>query len=70
MVRGKRYGSRRASVSEGTAARKLGSHFDLPPPGMAIFPYHLHHAQEEMFVILQGNGTLRMAGATTAGPSR
>jgi uncharacterized cupin superfamily protein len=25
-------------------------------------PYHLHHAQEEAFVILEGRGTLRVAG--------
>jgi uncharacterized cupin superfamily protein len=25
-------------------------------------PYHLHHAQEEAFVILEGHGSLRVAG--------
>ena len=31
-------------------------------PGKRACPYHLHHAQEEMFVILEGTGTLRVAG--------
>ena len=25
-------------------------------------PYHLHHAQEELFIVLEGSGTLRVAG--------
>ena len=31
-------------------------------PGKRGCPYHLHHAQEELFVILEGSGTLRVAG--------
>jgi uncharacterized cupin superfamily protein len=45
-----------------TAARKLGASVDILPPGKATCPYHFHYAQEEMFVILQGEGTLRVAG--------
>jgi uncharacterized cupin superfamily protein len=29
------------------------------PPGKKAWPYHLHHANEELFVILDGSGTLR-----------
>jgi uncharacterized cupin superfamily protein len=32
------------------------------PPGKQSCPYHFHHAQEEMFIVLQGSGTLRVAG--------
>jgi uncharacterized cupin superfamily protein len=46
----------------GAAARKLGAAVDILPPGKRACPYHLHHAQEEMFVILEGSGTLRVAG--------
>ncbi len=49
-------------VSDGTAARKLGAGVDVLAPGKRSCPYHLHHAQEEMFVILEGHGTLRVAG--------
>jgi uncharacterized cupin superfamily protein len=49
-------------LSEGTAARKLGASIDLLPPGKRGCPYHLHHAQEEMFIILEGEGSLRVAG--------
>lgn len=49
-------------VSEGTAARKLGCGIDTVAPGQQSCPYHFHHGQEEMFVILAGEGTLRVAG--------
>jgi uncharacterized cupin superfamily protein len=60
-VREPRYDSHRARLSEGTAAQKLGATVDIVAPGKRICPYHLHHAQEEMFVILEGTGTLRVA---------
>ena len=47
---------------EGTVARDLGCGYDIVPPGKASCPYHLHYAEEEMFVILEGEGTLRVAG--------
>jgi uncharacterized cupin superfamily protein len=46
----------------GTAARKLGGGIDVLPPGKRACPYHFHYAQEELFVILEGAGTLRVAG--------
>lgn len=49
-------------LATGTAATKLGASIDTLAPGMRGCPYHLHHAQEEMFVILDGEGTLRVAG--------
>lgn len=56
------YESLSAALGPGTAARKLGAGFDRLPPGKRSCPYHFHHAQEEMFVILAGNGSLRVAG--------
>ncbi|CAM3967296.1 cupin domain-containing protein [Roseateles saccharophilus] len=56
------YDTRSTSLTEGTAAAKLGASFDIVPPGKQSCPYHFHYAQEEMFVILQGEGTLRVAG--------
>src|SRR5690349_5899264 len=56
------YDTRCASLSEGTAARKLGAGVDILAPGQRGCPYHLHRAQEELFVILEGEGSLRVAG--------
>ena len=49
-------------LASGTAARKLGASIDIVAPGKRSCPYHFHHAQEEIFVILEGCGTLRVAG--------
>jgi uncharacterized cupin superfamily protein len=56
------YDTRCGGVSTGTAARKLGAGFDILAPGQRGCPYHFHHAQEEMFVVLRGQATLRVAG--------
>jgi uncharacterized cupin superfamily protein len=61
-VREPLYDSRGARLAPGTAARKLGASIDILAPGKRGCPYHLHHAQEEMFVVLEGRGTLRVAG--------
>ncbi|HEX4234752.1 MAG TPA: cupin domain-containing protein [Caldimonas sp.] len=49
-------------LGTGTAARALGISVDIVAPGMRGCPYHLHHAQEEAFVVLEGRGALRVAG--------
>ena len=51
-----------ARLAHGTAAQALGMSIDIVAPGMRGCPYHLHHAQEEAFVILEGRGSLRVAG--------
>jgi uncharacterized cupin superfamily protein len=56
------YENRGRSFTEGLAARDLGVSVDIVPPGKRSCPYHLHHAQEEMFIVLEGSGTLRVAG--------
>lgn len=51
-----------ARLATGSAAKKLGASFDILAPGKRGCPYHFHHAQEELFVVLEGSGTLRVAG--------
>jgi uncharacterized cupin superfamily protein len=62
FVREPLYAASGARLARGTAAKKLGASVDIVEPGKVTCPYHLHHAQEEMFVILEGEGTLRVAG--------
>jgi uncharacterized cupin superfamily protein len=65
FVRGTAYESLTAQLGAGarhSAARQIGLTVDTVPPGKQSCPYHLHHAQEEMFIVLQGHGTLRVAG--------
>lgn len=53
------YTSRRAQFSAGIGARKLGYNLTELPPGKAQCPFHSHRAEEEMFLILEGEGELR-----------
>jgi uncharacterized cupin superfamily protein len=53
------YTSRRARFSEAIGARKLGYNLTELPPGKAQCPFHSHRAEEEMFLILEGEGELR-----------
>jgi uncharacterized cupin superfamily protein len=62
FVREPLYEAECANISNGTAAKKLGASFDILAPGKRVCPYHLHHAQEELFVVIEGSGTLRVAG--------
>lgn len=40
-------------------ARRLGYELVRLPPGQSTWPFHLHHVGEEMFVVLEGECTLR-----------
>ena len=62
FVRAPLYDSRGARLAPGTAARKLGASVDIVAPGGRSCPYHFHHAQEELFIVLEGSGHLRVAG--------
>jgi uncharacterized cupin superfamily protein len=53
------YTSRRARFSARIGARKLGYNLTELPPGKAQCPFHSHRAEEEMFLILEGEGELR-----------
>lgn len=55
-----------ARLASGTAATKLGISIDILAPGKRGCPYHFHYAQEEAFVILEGDGHLRVAGEMLA----
>ncbi len=61
MERPPLYSTLSGGVTTGTAAKKLGAGYDVLAPGKQSCPYHYHLAQEEMFVILEGSGTLRVA---------
>lgn len=61
FVRHPLYESSGGSLTFGTMAKKLGASVDTLPPGKRNSPFHFHHIQEEMFVVLKGNGTLRLA---------
>ncbi len=53
------YTSSRATISDRIGAKKLGYNLTVLPPGKAQCPFHCHHGEEEMFLILEGEGELR-----------
>ena len=59
--KGDKFSANRAPVSSQIGAKKLGYAVFKLEPGKRAFPYHSHHVIEEMFYVIQGNGTLRHA---------
>ena len=53
------YTSKRGQISDHIGARKLGYNLTVLPPGKVQCPFHCHHGEEEMFLILEGEGELR-----------
>jgi len=53
------YTSSRGTIGALIGARRLGYNLTVLPPGKAQCPFHCHHAEEEMFFILEGEGELR-----------
>ncbi|MEO5764830.1 MAG: cupin domain-containing protein [Casimicrobiaceae bacterium] len=53
------YTSSRGRISDHIGAKKLGYNLSVLPPGKAQCPFHSHHGEEEMFLILEGEGELR-----------
>lgn len=39
--------------------KDMGARYNEIPPGKSSCPFHNHHVEEEMFVILEGEGTYR-----------
>jgi uncharacterized cupin superfamily protein len=50
---------RRARLGRQAGAEKLGASLFELPPGRSSFPLHVHHANEELIVIVAGRPTLR-----------
>jgi uncharacterized cupin superfamily protein len=72
--------ARDASFSALLGLKDLGISYGEVPPGKSGCPFHNHHVEEELFVILEGQGTYRFGteryavgpgdvlGAPTGGP--
>lgn len=59
QTHGSRFAAAMAAVAAPRGARNLGARLVEVAPGKAAWPFHCHHANDEMFVILEGSGTLR-----------
>jgi len=59
-----RFDAKIGGIAPRIGAQKLGYNITAVPPGKSAFPSHNHHANEEMFFVLQGSGELRMGENT------
>ena len=54
-----KYAESYSPVSDKIGAKNLSYSVTIVPPGKRVCPMHNHHVSEEMFMILEGQGTLR-----------
>jgi uncharacterized cupin superfamily protein len=59
LAHGSRFEATVGRVGTFLGARRLGYSIVEVPPGKRSCPYHVHHNIEEMFIVLEGTGTLR-----------
>lgn len=56
----KKYEAKMGSISRILGARLLGYNITELPPGKSAYPFHNHRINEEMFLILEGTGEIRI----------
>lgn len=61
---GTTFEARIAAVAAPKGAKRLGARMVEIPPGKKGWPFHNHHANDELFVILSGEGELRFGSGT------
>lgn len=57
---GDKFEARDGQVAATIGAVQLGCSLIVVPPGKRAYPFHCHHINEEMFVILDGTGAVRI----------
>jgi len=56
---GKNYQAKHYELGYQMGSEKIGYNLTEIPPGKKAFPYHFHYINEELFLITEGEGTLR-----------
>jgi uncharacterized cupin superfamily protein len=59
FAKGDKFESNAVRIGPLLGAKDLGYSYDVVPPGKCSCPFHSHRAEEEMFFIVKGRGTLR-----------
>ena len=58
-TRGERYESSDLSIGDRLGLTMLGISINVVPPGKSGCPFHNHRCEDEIFIILEGEGTYR-----------
>ncbi|MCR6498682.1 cupin domain-containing protein [Shinella sp. CPCC 101442] len=61
-TQGSLYESRDTAFGAALGLKDLGIGYGEVPPGKSGCPFHSHHVEDELFVILEGHGTYRYGG--------
>lgn len=61
---GEAYESADANLSGPLGFTRIGAVYTEVPPGKSACPFHVHHVEDEMFVILGGSGEYRFGDET------
>jgi uncharacterized cupin superfamily protein len=64
FAKGEAFESASVRIGPLLGAKELGYSYDVVPPGKRACPFHSHRAEEEMFFIVKGTGTLRYGSET------
>jgi uncharacterized cupin superfamily protein len=57
---GSRFALQLADINRPLGLNNLGAMLHIVQPGKTAWPYHRHHGKDEMFLILEGEGELRV----------
>ncbi len=55
------YSSEWTGLAKDMGAKKLGYNISVLRPGEFSCPYHFHHSEEELFLVMEGKAMLRQA---------
>lgn len=58
-VKGSRFEAHATRLGGAIGTKALGAQYIVVPPGKSAYPLHNHRNNEEMYVILEGEGTYR-----------
>ena len=64
-ARGEKFGAKLGDVGRRLGAQKLGYNITVVSPGKRAFPRHNHTVNEEMFLILEGEGEIVIGAKRT-----
>jgi uncharacterized cupin superfamily protein len=61
---GERYAAGDVRIGPMIGVKDLGISYTEVPPGKSACPFHNHHVEDELFIILDGEGTYRFGTAS------
>ena len=64
FAHGDHFESLDAGLSEQLGLTQIGAAYCEVPPGKSACPFHVHHVEDEMFIILEGNGVYRFGDSS------